>query len=822
MISVTLTLALALAAEPAPPTPTDRFGDPLPPDAIQRLGTLRHRTGWPIGPHQRLYLPDGRMVLTFHREFRWTDAESGREIDRWAPPVGLEINGVSPDGRLALLVDPKAIHIWDLTARREIRVIPDTNRLRGMSSAHFSPDGRQVFVIDQDEQARRRLRCWELATGKLVWKNDGLVVPGTQLFLVSFRPDGRTLVVAGETSAEHNVFVVDRATGDLIRAITTPRSSLVLSPDGKMLVVACGPLRSWDLDTGAERPQIATVENRSSHCAFSADGGRLVSNGPNGNALILEWPSGRLIKKVPFGLDSIHAMGFTSDGKRLEANDFAQSLTRFWDLETDRPVPPPDGHSAPVDFVRFIADGSVVTAGKEGAVRVWDAATGRTIRQFEIPEVRRRAARFLAAADDGRALVTGYAGSPPQEPLRLWDIAAGRGKPAVDGQPTSSHWAAISENGRRLATSWNSGAFVLEPTDDLRMWDLPSGRLARQLEIPRGAVYTFSRNGQCLAVTGRPGPLVYNADDGRLVWQGDEFVSGVAFSPDGRSLACAEGQSLRLYETASGRERLRIPRAPNDASRSDTFWGILLAFSADGRRLAAPHATGVGVWDVATGGLAQSFEGHRMGISSLAFAPDGRTLATASWDTTILLWTIPDSPAEFVVPNADTLWAELAAADAAAAYRAMGRFQADPARAVSLIRDRLKPASTLEAEQIGRWIADLDDDRFAVRDKAFRELAALGDRAEPALRRLLAGRPSPEARHRVEQLLAKTGGPIVAPDVLRELRAVEVLERIATPEARRLLAEIAAGAADARLTEEAKASVERLNRRAGLRQRPVD
>src|SRR5262249_40268758 len=156
------------------------------------------------------------------------------------------------------------------------------------------------------------------------------------------------------------------------------------------------------------------------------------------------------------------------------------------------------------------------------------------------------------------------------------------------------------------------------------------------------------------------------------------------------------------------------------------------------------------------------------------------------------------------------------------AYRAMARLSAEPARGLALIRDRLKPASTLVAEQIGRRIADLDDDRFSVREKAVRELAALGDRAVPALRRLLAGRPSPEARRRAEQLLAKSNGLVTVPEVLRELRAVEVLERIATPDARRLLAGLAAGAADARLTEEAKASVERLDRRAGLRQRPVD
>jgi hypothetical protein len=145
VIPFTLTLALALAADPVPASRTDGFGDPLPPGAVQRLGTLRHRTGWPITNSHRLYLPGGRTLSTFRGEFRWTDAESGRAIDCWTPPKGLEISGVSADGRLALLVDDKALHIWDLSIRREIRTIPDVNRLRGfMSAALFSPDSRHV------------------------------------------------------------------------------------------------------------------------------------------------------------------------------------------------------------------------------------------------------------------------------------------------------------------------------------------------------------------------------------------------------------------------------------------------------------------------------------------------------------------------------------------------------------------------------------------------------------------------------------------------------------------------------------------------------
>src|SRR5439155_17227782 len=143
-----------------------------------------------------------------------------------------------------------------------------------------------------------------------------------------------------------------------------------------------------------------------------------------------------------------------------------------------------------------------------------------------------------------------------------------------------------------------------------------------------------------------------------LVWRGDGFVRDVAFSPDGRSLACADSQSMWLYETATARERLRIP---NPAPRSEGSYRLQVEFSRDGRRLAALHERGVGVWDAATGRLVQTFACPRAEVTSLAFSPDSRTLATASWDTTVLLWAIRDTPAESIRLGdeaAATAWAD--------------------------------------------------------------------------------------------------------------------------------------------------------------------
>jgi hypothetical protein len=167
------------------------------------------------------------------------------------------------------------------------------------------------------------------------------------------------------------------------------------------------------------------------------------------------------------------------------------------------------------------------------------------------------------------------------------------------------------------------------------------------------------------------------------------------------------------------------------------------------------------------------------------------------------------------------LWSDLADQDARRAYRALCTLTRWPDQAVATLQERLRPAPPttrttprLTPQQIEQRVADLDSDEFSVRQKAAEELTRLGEPARPALEKFLAGKPSLDARRRAEQVLARVvSWPVTSPERLRELRSVEVLERIATPDARRLLEQLKLGAADADLTREAKAALERLAKR---------
>jgi HEAT repeat protein len=124
------------------------------------------------------------------------------------------------------------------------------------------------------------------------------------------------------------------------------------------------------------------------------------------------------------------------------------------------------------------------------------------------------------------------------------------------------------------------------------------------------------------------------------------------------------------------------------------------------------------------------------------------------------------------------------------------------------LRKHVKAVPPSDVKRLGQLIADLDNDDFAVRERAQRELERMGEDAAPVLRKALAGKPALEVRRRIESILKMARR--LSLETLQVVRAVEVLENIGTPEARELLKSLADGVPEAVLTQEAKASLERL------------
>jgi hypothetical protein len=182
------------------------------------------------------------------------------------------------------------------------------------------------------------------------------------------------------------------------------------------------------------------------------------------------------------------------------------------------------------------------------------------------------------------------------------------------------------------------------------------------------------------------------------------------------------------------------------------------------------------------------------------------------WDVPAEAWPFPEKAKDLRTKELDGIWADLANVPpkACPAIRALCQ---SSGQAVPYLMDHLKPAEKVDPKQVQRLLAALDSDQFETREKTAKELSKMVEQIEPALRKVLDGKPSEEMRRRLKELL-DLPRPVPSGEALRTLRAIQVLERIGTPEARGVLKKLAGGAAAARETREAQESLERLARKA--------
>lgn len=885
----------------------DLYGDPVPPEAVARFGTIRFRSG--SGLSFAVLSPDGKIVAINGGadSIRLLDSTTGLTVRQIPLETRLAVPraAFSPDGTLFALSDVGgAIELYRVATGERVQIFEATDKPGRAKTPVFSADGRVIARSTAEFEAQGEFAAWEVATGKLLARCKTVANFNVG---VALSPDGKMLASSGKH------FEMETSSGG-------SRFMKPGSPESQNVV------QLWDLTSGKELRQIKVKGTPGiGGVLFSADG-KLMAAVDHGGAVALVDPSnGHEIRRLgessgeqgfpglPVQREPI-LLSFAPDGKRLAVGG---DDVHVWETATGKQFATPNGAPEAVCSLVFADDTFLASGMRSHAVVVWDAATGKLRGPADSPA---GSVVSIALAAGARKLFT----SDSAGQISSWDASSGRvvgqqfaAAPRRARSPNPQEidfqvpWALLSPHGRFAVLSDEVPGRISLPADGISLrGDLGRREIARlNLTVPGLLHASFSGDEKLLAVAGKEltesasngdasrrrrhesgahrGEVVELIDaekgtmlrafegwkatvqavaispDGQLIAaltssfdRGSDKINAeirvleagsgkqvalisltpprfgfrgtlpLAFSPDGALLASIEDPGLVcVYETRTGKRGCVLPgKAPPRAG--------LLSFSPDGRLLAVgsgstlplpfgQERTGgtIQLWELASGSIRKELTGHAGGVTAFAFSDDGRLLASGSADATVLLWDIngqvthPASKVRLSAGERDALWHRLGSANAPEGYQAILRLSAAPEDAVALFRDMLKPAGpALDAKELKRLAQQLDSQRFAERETAAARLKDAGKAALPGLQEVLRQSPSTELRHRAEKLIDEISAPTLpgGGDV-RSARALEVLEKVNTPEARDLLKTLAQGRPDAGLTREAKTVLQRLS-----------
>ena len=581
--------------------------------------------------------PDGRTLAAGATDtsVRVIDLRNGRELFKLENNADIvEDLAFSPDSALlATAALDGALRIWSMKTGQTIRTI--ANPSQTANAVAFSPDGKRVAVALKDTS----VKIFSVDEGRELAVLRG---HSDEVVALAYRPDGKLMATASRDATVRLWKAEAAPEGENAIAVLTGHRdgvlALAFSPDGARLATGSTDrtVRLWDVAAPRDPRPAGVLDGHAlsvAAVAFSPDGATLASASKDRSVRIWDPASGQALVTLYGHEDAIEGLAFAPKGGALYSAA-ADKTVRWWQLPSAASLPSSVGWESEIVRLALSPDGKYLAAGSFSSdIPVWDTSRRRLLHRLpgNVPP-----SMALASNNDGSLAVGGTDGA-----VRLWDMATGASKGVLQAHSNLVAAVSFSPDGRVLASGGVEGPAAL--------WDVATQKLLARLPNAEGqaergySALAFHPSGRWLA--GRDG------DNPATVWDVEtraivrppipELPTGsLTFSPNGAFAAAPAGNDVALQELTGEGRRVVLKGHESKVAA--------LIFSPDSRILASCSGYEIGelvrndcsirFWDLRSFKEIAVLKGHLSAVWALAFTPDGATLISAGKDQTARWW----------------------------------------------------------------------------------------------------------------------------------------------------------------------------------------